>query len=187
MGLLFWKYRDLGWFELSTHSLGHLLVLTVVLFSGLRFLPLHCGREPQRRSQRPWASSALLVVKTPPWVPSGQDLVACPEALSPFVPPPCVRHPPGGPLRRCASVCLDVTLEPLKPVLPGSGISSSGSPCWPSAGRSWPQSTRVPGTEPQGGTGRGASSNSWGCSVVPSLSCCWRLHVVPRTARALCL
>ena len=98
--------------------MGHVLVLTVVLFHGLRFLPLHCGKEPQRRPQRLWASSALLVVKTLPRAPLGQDLLACPEALSPCVPPPCVRHLPGGLLCRCASVCLDGALEPLSPSSP---------------------------------------------------------------------
>ena len=160
--------------------MDHFLVLIVVFLSGLRFLPLHCGEEPQRRSQRPWASSALLVVKTSPRAPSGAGPLGRPRS-----PLPASRSRVQRPLGRL--LCRRLLL-PGRPVGASQVSPPQAAHAGPQQGLSQPQSTGVPGTKPHSGHGanpRGGGGVARG-SVGPSLSCCLQwLHVVPRPAGAL--
>ena len=151
--------------------MGHLLVLIVVLLSGLRFLPLHCGEEPQRRSQRPWASSALLVVKTSPRAPSGAGPLGWPRSPLPAS-HSRVQRPPGRLLcRRLLLPGRRVGASQARP--PHSGVSSSGSPCRPSAGSESAPEHRRPGDKaprrPRSKSPRRRERGTWFCGPLAVL------------------
>ena len=80
-----------------------------------------------------------------------QDPLAGPEALF-LRPDPVSSALLAG---RCAGASFypDVVLEPLRPVLPTQVSPPQAAHAGPQQGRSWPQSTGVPGTKPRAGHG----------------------------------